>query len=154
MRQQSLNERSHRWRSIFAANAGSPLDQLNFLLTPIKDQLKTMFMRHLEWQNSQYHEFGPFRLALDEHRLYRNGEVVGGEAMQMTRQGGFEPMESPDGRWIYFMQDRGSSSIWRMPTAGGAEEPLFDFHQKNYSRSWAVTDEGVYFAAASSRIQD
>src|SRR5215813_2195139 len=73
-----------------------------------------------------------------------------GEAAQMTRQGGFEPMESPDGRWIYFTQDRGSSSIWRMPTAGGAEEPVFDFHQKNYSRIWAITGEGVYFAVASS----
>src|SRR5262245_55093643 len=77
----------------------------------------------------------------------------GGEAAQMTRQGGFEPVESPDGRWVYFTQDRGSSSIWRMPTAGGAEEPVFDFHQKNYSRVWAITGEGVYFAVASSNTQ-
>jgi Tol biopolymer transport system component/DNA-binding winged helix-turn-helix (wHTH) protein len=76
-----------------------------------------------------------------------------GEAAQMTRQGGFEPVESPDGRWLYFTQDRGSSSIWRMPTAGGAETPLFDFHQKNYSRGWTVTSEGVYFAVASSNTQ-
>src|SRR5262245_16565756 len=78
----------------------------------------------------------------------------GGEAVQMTRQGGFEPMESPDGRWLYFTQDRGSSSIWRMPTAAaGAEAPLFDFHQKNYSRVWTVTGEGVYFAVASSNTR-
>src|SRR5262245_29307428 len=76
-----------------------------------------------------------------------------GDATQITRQGGFEPMESPDGRWLYFTQDRGSSSIWRMPTAGGAETPLFDFHQKNYSRGWTVTSEGVYFAVASSNTQ-
>ena len=47
----------------------------------------------------------------------------GGEAVQMTRQGGFEPMESPDGQWLYFTQDRGSSSIRRMPT-GGAPKRL------------------------------
>src|SRR6266545_1243841 len=76
-----------------------------------------------------------------------------GDAAQITRQGGFEPMESPDGRWLYFTQDRGSSSIWRMPTAGGDETPLFDFHQKNYSRGWTVTSEGVYFAVASSNTQ-
>src|SRR5262245_55931597 len=35
----------------------------------------------------------------------------GGEATQMTKQGGFEPVESPDGRWLYFTQDRGSSAI-------------------------------------------
>ena len=71
----------------------------------------------------------------------------------MTRQGGFEPVESPDGRRLYFTQDRGSSSIWRMPSGGGAEEPLFDFHQKGYSRMWTVTNEGVYFAVASSNTQ-
>jgi len=71
----------------------------------------------------------------------------------MTRQGGFEPMESPDGRWLYFTQDRGSSSIRRMPAAGGAEAPLFDFHQKNYSRVWTVAGEGVYFAVASSKTK-
>jgi Tol biopolymer transport system component len=77
----------------------------------------------------------------------------GGEAVQMTRQGGFEPMESPDGRWLYFSQDRGSSLICRMPTGGGAEAPLFDFHQKNYSRVWTVAGEGVYFAVASSNTK-
>jgi Tol biopolymer transport system component/DNA-binding winged helix-turn-helix (wHTH) protein len=77
----------------------------------------------------------------------------GGEAVQMTRQGGFEPVESPDGRRLYFTQDRGSSSIRRMPAAGGAEEPVFDFHQKNYSRAWTVTGEGVYFAVASSNTR-
>src|SRR5215470_9492207 len=33
-------------------------------------------MRHLELQNSQYYEFGPFRLTTGDHRLYRNGEVI------------------------------------------------------------------------------
>ncbi|HEU0176124.1 MAG TPA: winged helix-turn-helix domain-containing protein [Blastocatellia bacterium] len=77
----------------------------------------------------------------------------GGAATQMTQQGGFEPMESPDGQWIYFTQDRGSSSIRRMPAAGGAEAPLFDFHQKSYSRIWTVTNEGIYFAVANSNTQ-
>jgi Tol biopolymer transport system component/DNA-binding winged helix-turn-helix (wHTH) protein len=77
----------------------------------------------------------------------------GGAAIQMTRQGGFEPMESADGQWIYYTQDRGSASIRRMPAAGGAETPLIDFHQKSYSRIWTVTNEGVYFAVANSNTQ-
>jgi Tol biopolymer transport system component/DNA-binding winged helix-turn-helix (wHTH) protein len=77
----------------------------------------------------------------------------GGAAIQMTLQGGFEPVESPDGRWIYFAQDRGSASIRRMPAAGGAETAILDFHQKNYSRLWTVTNEGVYFAVAKSNTQ-
>jgi len=62
-------------------------------------------------------------------------------------------MESPEGQWIYFTQDRGSSSIRRMLAAGGAEAPLFDFHQKSYCRIWTVTNEGIYFAVANSNTQ-
>jgi Tol biopolymer transport system component/DNA-binding winged helix-turn-helix (wHTH) protein len=76
--------------------------------------------------------------------------VDGGQALQVTEQGGFDPVESPDGQWLYYTADRGSSAIWRMPTAGGREMPLFDFHQKNYSRMWTVTDEGIYFAVPQS----
>jgi Tol biopolymer transport system component/DNA-binding winged helix-turn-helix (wHTH) protein len=74
----------------------------------------------------------------------------GEEATQVTEQGGFDPVESPDGQWLYFTADRGSSAIWRMATNGGKEMPLFDFHQKNYSRMWTVTDEGIYFAIPES----
>jgi Tol biopolymer transport system component len=76
--------------------------------------------------------------------------VSGGEAIQVTQQGGFDPVESEDGQWLYFTQDRGSASIWRLPTSGGKETPVFDFHQKNYSRMWTVTNEGIYFAVPES----
>src|SRR5262245_13011340 len=33
-------------------------------------------MSATEWHVSQYYEFGPFRLAPVEHRLYRDGEIV------------------------------------------------------------------------------
>src|SRR5215475_2364505 len=33
-------------------------------------------MGHLEQQNNQCYEFGPFRLATAEHRLYRNSKMV------------------------------------------------------------------------------
>jgi Tol biopolymer transport system component/DNA-binding winged helix-turn-helix (wHTH) protein len=77
----------------------------------------------------------------------------GDQAVQLTKQGGFEPMESPDGQWVYFSQDRGSSSIWRVPVAGGEETPVFDFHQKNYSRAWVVAEQGIYFAATETSAQ-
>jgi Tol biopolymer transport system component/DNA-binding winged helix-turn-helix (wHTH) protein len=74
----------------------------------------------------------------------------GEEAIQVTEQGGFDPVESPDGQWLYFTADRGSSAIWRMATNSGKEMSVFDFHQKNYSRMWTVTDEGIYFAIPES----
>ncbi len=33
-------------------------------------------MSHLDWNIGKHFEFGPFRLAPGEHRLYRNGEIV------------------------------------------------------------------------------
>jgi Tol biopolymer transport system component/DNA-binding winged helix-turn-helix (wHTH) protein len=77
----------------------------------------------------------------------------GGAASQVTKQGGFEPVESPDGQWLYFAQERGSSAIWRRPVAGGEETLLFDFHQKSYSRNWVVAEDGIYFAVAESPIR-
>lgn len=77
----------------------------------------------------------------------------GGEAIQVTQQGGFDPMESPEGKWLYYTQDRGSSAIWRMPVGGGPEMLVHDFHERNYSRMWLVTNEGLYFAVAASPTQ-
>lgn len=88
---------------------------------------------------------------------HRNGRLQiwkvpaeGGEAIQMTQQGGFDPVESPDGKWLYFTQDRGSSSIWRVPTSGGEEMPVYDFRERNYSRMWLVNNEGIYFVLPES----
>ncbi len=77
----------------------------------------------------------------------------GGAAVQITKNGGFEPQESPDGQWLYFTRDRGSSAVWRIPVNGGEETPVFDFREKNYSRSWTVANQGVYFVVAESLVQ-
>jgi Tol biopolymer transport system component/DNA-binding winged helix-turn-helix (wHTH) protein len=74
----------------------------------------------------------------------------GSDAVQVTKNGGFEPRESPDGQWLYYARDRGSSSIWRMPANGGEEIPVYDFQQKALSRMWAVVNDGIYFAVAES----
>lgn len=72
-----------------------------------------------------------------------------GEAIQMTKSGGFEPVEGLDGQWLYFTKDRGSSAIWRMPVAGGDETLVFDSSQKDYSRFWTAGIDGLYFAVAA-----
>jgi Tol biopolymer transport system component/DNA-binding winged helix-turn-helix (wHTH) protein len=70
----------------------------------------------------------------------------GGPALQVTQQGGFDPVEAPDGQWLYYTRDRGSAAIWRLPVAGGPESFVFDFNQRNYSRLWTVTEKGILFA--------
>jgi Tol biopolymer transport system component/DNA-binding winged helix-turn-helix (wHTH) protein len=69
----------------------------------------------------------------------------GSNAVQMTKDGGFEPRESPDGRWLYYAKDRGSSAIWRIPVSGGEETAVYDHQPKTPSRMWAVVNEGIYF---------
>ena len=71
--------------------------------------------------------------------------VDGKQTVQVTKDGGFDPFASPDGQWIYFTKDRGSAAIWRIPVKGGTETLVLDFQQKNYSRMWTVTDDGIYF---------
>jgi Tol biopolymer transport system component len=68
---------------------------------------------------------------------------------QMTKQGGHEAFESPDGRWLYYTKGRGLPAIWRMPVTGGEETLIYDFRQPG-SRLWTITNEGLYFAVTES----
>lgn len=74
------------------------------------------------------------------------------EAIQVTKQSGFEGFESADGQWLYYTKGRGLSAIWRVPVDGGTEAPIFDFQQPGYSRVWALAGDGIYFAATDSYL--
>ena len=63
----------------------------------------------------------------------------GGEPVQITKNGGYGPGESPDGKYLYFTKSR---SLWRLPVSGGEEEQLAA------DVSWisfALSSTGVYF---------
>ena len=75
----------------------------------------------------------------------------GGEAIQITKNGGRIAMESPDGRWLYYTKvtpDNNAPydrwSIWRMATAepGGKEFMILD---DVHFRNWVVVDRGIYY---------
>jgi hypothetical protein len=57
-------------------------------------------------------------------------------------------MESPDGRFVYYLKPRSDdmSSLWRMPVAGGEEAKVLE---SVYANCMALTDEGVYFIPSS-----
>ena len=73
----------------------------------------------------------------------------GGQAAQVTEQGGFEGFESIDGKLFYYAKGRSVPGIWQKPVTGGAETPLLDHHKAGYWRFWAVTQKGIYFATAN-----
>jgi eukaryotic-like serine/threonine-protein kinase len=75
-----------------------------------------------------------------ENQVYRMS-VEGGPAVQLTERGGGNPVESPDGRFIYFSNMDGGG-IWKMPSGGGEATLLLD---KVTWGNWAVAEGGIYF---------
>jgi len=89
----------------------------------------------------------------------RNGSLqiwkmpsTGGPAEQVTKQGGFEgfEVESSEGVYFYYAKGRDIPGIWRIPVGGSEETPVLDHHGAGYWRSWAVTEQGIYFATAET----
>jgi Tol biopolymer transport system component/DNA-binding winged helix-turn-helix (wHTH) protein len=71
----------------------------------------------------------------------------GGVAVQVTRRGGFEAFESPDGKSLYYSKGRGVAGLWTVAVGGGDETPVPELNQAGYWRSWAVARNGIYFIA-------
>src|SRR5262249_40392655 len=69
----------------------------------------------------------------------------GGDAVQLTRNRGDMPQESPDGKVIYYMKGYhvGAPSVWKMPVEGGEETQVFD--SIHYDGQLNVADDGIYF---------
>jgi Tol biopolymer transport system component len=73
--------------------------------------------------------------------------ATGGDAAQITTGGGLRPVESSDGKSIFYVAESGGS-IWRVPKEGGQEtEVVSCVHQTAYG--FALTAEGIYYRDCS-----
>jgi Tol biopolymer transport system component len=70
----------------------------------------------------------------------------GGPAVQLTQKGGFEAVEAPDGKTLYYSKEN-TDGLWTVPSAGGEELPVPELAEAGYWRSWTMTSDGVYFVA-------
>ena len=73
---------------------------------------------------------------------------TGGGAIQVTRNGGDVPQESPNGKFLYY--EKGfplPRSVWKMPVEGGQETKVLD--SVNPSTVWTVGSKGIYFFRAA-----
>ena len=68
--------------------------------------------------------------------------VAGGPAVQVTKQGGREAFESPDGKFVYYSKGADIFGLWRVPVEGGEEGKLLDHVTQGF---WAVLEQGIYF---------
>ena len=61
-------------------------------------------------------------------------------AIQVTQNGGYDEIESADGKLLYFT--KAAKGLWSLPVAGGDEALVLE---SVLPGSWDVTDKGVYF---------
>jgi Tol biopolymer transport system component/predicted Ser/Thr protein kinase len=70
----------------------------------------------------------------------------GGRPIQVTRAGGNNPVESADGKFVYYSKATVPPSIWRVPAESGEEMlALEDCSGAEYA-NWVPVDDGIYFA--------
>jgi Tol biopolymer transport system component/DNA-binding winged helix-turn-helix (wHTH) protein len=94
---------------------------------------------------SLFYESGPPQ----DRQIWRR-PVAGGDAVQVTRNGGAESFASPDGRLLYYTKAIGVAGIWAVPVGGGQEKPVPELSGAGYWRSWGVNPLGVYYVADKS----
>ena len=66
----------------------------------------------------------------------------GGDAVQVTDEGGALPFESPDGRVVYYQKKLGDSDVWQIPVTGGKEKRVLG---PAGQAQFAVVADGIYF---------
>lgn len=68
----------------------------------------------------------------------------GGRPIQLTRQGGFGPVESVDGKSVYYSRASAYGSIWKVPADGGAETEVVPYTLSDF-KNFHVVSDGIYF---------
>ncbi len=78
------------------------------------------------------------------HQIWKCS-ASGDNIQQVTKKGGWEAFESPDGKILFYTKGAFTSpGLWNMPTAGGNEEPVSKLSSV-FPGHWAVIDRGIYF---------
>jgi Tol biopolymer transport system component len=86
-----------------------------------------------------------------EQQVWKIPEA-GGDAIQVTRDGGFAPLESPDGKCIYYTKALIGTSIWRLPVEGGQATKLLE--NLSELRNLVIVNKGIYFVPGQRTASD
>ena len=63
-----------------------------------------------------------------------------GAAVQVTKNGGFQARESPDGKFVYYTKAP-RQGLWQVPVGGGEEHRMMD----GFQGTGELVDGGLYF---------
>jgi Tol biopolymer transport system component len=81
--------------------------------------------------------------------------VKGGNAVQVTTEGGINGFESFDVRWLYFNEARTTSEasmpshgIWRISSDGGGKQRVLDSSIGYFN--WTLAENGIFFIQHST----
>ena len=77
-------------------------------------------------------------------QLWKAPSLGGGQAIVITKQGGFEAFESPDERHLYYVradEKPENAGIWQVPVGGGPEVRVVDQGGRG---NFAVTKNGIF----------
>ena len=61
----------------------------------------------------------------------------------MTKKGGLAPLESPDGKFLYYAKALFGSSVWKVPVETGEEAEVLE--SLSFYANMAVVHDGIYF---------
>lgn len=77
--------------------------------------------------------------------------ATGGDAVQITQQGGFEAFAAPEGKTIYYSKGGDMAGLWRVDAGGGGETSVPELADAGFRRSWTLTAQGIYYVAHTER---
>jgi Tol biopolymer transport system component len=72
--------------------------------------------------------------------------ISGEDENQITRQGGFNGVESLDGESLYYVQDTVKTTIWRVPLAGGESRQVSEALGPGMWGYWTLAGDSLFYA--------
>jgi Tol biopolymer transport system component/DNA-binding winged helix-turn-helix (wHTH) protein len=70
--------------------------------------------------------------------------VQGRTPVRLTKNGGISPVESLDGRYLYYCKYE-TGGVWKMPIEGGDETEVLSDVDGGGWPDWAITSKGIYY---------
>lgn len=85
-----------------------------------------------------------------EINIWRINSDGSGEALQITKNGAYRALPSPDGKTVFYTKENILDQMWSVPAEGGAEEIVPEFTAAGFFSRWTITKKGIYFLSRSS----